>query len=289
MQSNLIALANTNKIKNNVKTLDVDTTQRAREELIPDNSDATTIGDDTNKYEEKKHEKKKEKKHKSKRRDIFDLNKISKPVSDSDTESEPDINNRIDDNDEDDLIKARIRRNIKKMRRTAGVDIPTNLEGNSLHELKGIEQMAKSNMIKRRKAVFVWNIIYITCISIESLFTRIGYGIRFNGWVGKVKDAQATYMELINEMLMDEVYIDKETGEKVIIKNKGFMANLEISPVINIILTLFISAITHVGASNIYNLMKAKKTLFGKHDNDDEEAMMNLAIPDEDENKFSVE
>jgi len=291
MQNNLISMANSNKIKNNAKTLTIDNSKYVKEELIPEDADATTIGDSDHKVKETK-----------KTKDYFAPNKETKeskdyfaPNEDSE-EDEKVVNDRFNDiksnDNKDEQAKAHIRRNIKKMRCKAGITIPPDLENNSLHELKDIEQSAKNVMKKRRKALFYWQILYMCCWAFESGITRFGYGLRSNGWAEKIKESQSEYMVYINEILMDTVYVDSKTGERVVIKNTSFLSNIEISPTVNLVFALIMSYVSHITMSNIWNLTKVKNNMFGSNKTDDEDAMMKLEIPEEaaeDSNKFSYE
>lgn len=172
--------------------------------------------------------------------------------------------------------KNELYRNIIKAKKKGYVDVPDVTPRDDIRRLESIESDVTYNTRKKNKVTFLWNAICIFCYLFERLVSKIGYGIRFNGWSEEVRTRKEEYMDYIDTMVADTIMIDKVTGERLVIKNKSFMSNFDVNPAINIIFALVTSAVRYTGASRFYRVAdNLNKGMY-----DEEQLYANAKVPD---------
>ena len=300
MEKNFRDIANADKIKHNVQTTLKNPNKYVKEELIPENDAATEIGDksflngkkNTIKLEKKKRyisgtgvtygsTKKMSENNFMNQKDTLDY---TNEESESESESEFSDEDILQDPHED-KRKAELKDTIRRLGKQTGRSYNNkNFKNKSSSELERLISEGKNDIKKRRIASFMWQFIYMLCVVVEKVINGIGYEFRFSGWADEIKENKEEFVGYIDEMIRDTVYIDPKTGEKIIIKNDSFIANLNIGPGLLLLGSLFMHAFQHVGFSNVYkasNIIRSQsKTNTNSKEANEKELFMNMNIPD---------
>lgn len=262
MEQNLHQLASDNKIKNNRPVI-LNPNTPVQEQVIPGDGIATTINEVIKPYKKKKKE--------------------NKPLSFLETVNEDNeedfqtFRNQMY-GDEETMERKKLIRKFEKLKKDDICDLPEYKESDSLQKLRDLDKKMVSIMNKTRKVEFLWHIVWLMCYLFELAITKIGYGIRFNGWSEEVSANKREYEDYLRMMISDSMAINPKTGEEVVIKNESYLAQVDISPTMLLIFALAKSAITYTGANNFSRLA----TKLNNNDFKNEEDMLrNMPIPDD--------
>lgn len=250
MEANVLELANDQKIHNNdgyVTAGDIDTP--VNEEFVEKNAAPSTVAG----YEDRLPQEvikinEPPKKH------FLNMNiEDDDAVSDVDGDFERMQNDKYGTNINKRIGDAK-RRKLKRIKHRAKVPIPDIPDDADLEYIELVEDTAIRALQKKRRAKFIWNGICMFCLILEKVITKIGYSVKFNGWADEIAAHEKDYMEDIDQMIADTVYLDPETGDRTVVKNKSFIAKMNIDPSINILFRLVYSAFRYAGANNFSNL-----------------------------------